>query len=180
VSDAPGDFTLNGISTAGLSRLTGRFRNATQSLHDRLLGIITEEVGLIADNARARMAELFKNPSIMQRSVGTSVEDGGTFIYGTVFAAGLPYLRIQEYGGTIMTPEIFPSTARALHFFANRSTGFRPGAEASTNEVFTKSTRAHPTRIPERSYMRYALAQRRAAIRARFAQAASDSMSPDA
>jgi hypothetical protein len=176
VSDAPGDFTIEGMDVRGMSRLQSRFANATKALHDKLLGIVTDEVAQIADNARARMAELFKNPSTMQAAVGTSVEDGGTFIYGSVFAAGLPYLRIQEFGGTIMTPEIFPSAARALHFFANRSALFRSGAEAATNEVFTKSTRAHPTRIPERSYMRYALAQRRASIRARFAQAAADSL----
>jgi hypothetical protein len=48
--------------------------------------------------------------------------------------------------------------------------------EAATNEVFTSHTKAHPTPIPERSYMRYALAQRRASIQSRFAQAATDSL----
>jgi hypothetical protein len=174
MSDAPGDFTIEGMEVRGQSRTVSRFRNATQSLHDKLLEIITDEVEQIADNARARMAELFKNPSQMQSAVSTAVEDGGTFIYGAVVASGLPYLGIHEYGGVIPTPDIFPVNAKALHFFTERAAFFTASKnEGPTGEVFAQHTRAHPTPIPERSYMRYALAQRRASIMSRFAAAAA-------
>jgi hypothetical protein len=174
MSDAPGDFTIEGMDVRGQSRTVSRFANATQALHDKLLGIITDEVGQVADNARARMAELFKNPSKMQAAVSTSVEDGGTFIYGAVTAAGLPYLAIHEYGGVIATPDIFPVNAMALHFFSERAAFFTASkSEGPTGEIFAMHTRAHPTPIPERSYMRYALAQRIASIRTRFAEAAA-------
>jgi hypothetical protein len=176
MSGAPGDFTLGGVSTQGLGRVVTRFERAARSLHDALLGIITEEVELIADNARQRMAELFKNPAKMQASIATSVEDGGSFIYGAITASGLPYLRIHEFGGMVQTPDIFPVNARVLHFFTPGAAFFRPEAKSATSEVFAKSTRAHPTVLPERSYLRYALQQRRSALRARFAQAVADSL----
>jgi hypothetical protein len=176
VSDSAGDFSIGEMDVRGMTRTTQRFENATRALHDAILGIITDEVGQVADNARARMGELFKNPGRMQAAISTSVEDGGSFIYGAITAFGLPYLAIQEYGGVVMTPEIFPVNARALHFFTDRAAFFRPEATAATGEVFAKSTRAHPTVLPERSYLRYALAQRRSAIRARFAQAATDAL----
>lgn len=177
MSDSVGDFTLETMSVRGMTRLQSTFRNATKALHDRLLGIVSEEVEIIGDLARARMAELFKNPGKMQASVGTRVEDGVTFIYASVIASGLPYLAIQEYGGAVMTPDIFPSSARALHFFTSGSAGFTGSrAQSVSNEVFTAHTRAHITVLPERSYMRYALAQRAGAIRARFAQAAAESL----
>lgn len=177
MSDAPGDFSISGMEVRGQSRIVSRFANATQALHDALLGIITDEVEQVADNARARMGELFKNPGKMQGAVSTSVEDGGTFIYGAITASGLPYLAIHEYGGVVMTPDIFPKNAQALHFFTPGAAFFTASkSEAATGEIFAKHTRAHPTPIPERSYMRYALAQRRASIRSRFAQAAADSL----
>lgn len=177
MSGSSGDFSLGGMNVRGMTRLQQSFQNATKALHDRLLGIVTEEVQEIADLARARMGELFKDPARMQASVDTLVQEGGTFIYGAIFASGLPYLQIQEYGGAVMTPDIFPTSASALHFFSDTSAGFTASrAFAASDEIFTRGTRAHLTVLPERSFMRYALAQRASAIRERFAQAAIDSI----
>lgn len=178
MSDSPGDFTLGGVSTQGLGRMVTRFERASRSLYDALLGIVTDEVEQVADNARARMAELFKNPAKMQAAIATSVEqgDGRSFIYGQVTASGLPYLRIHEFGGVVQTPEIFPVNARVLHFLTPGAAFFRPEAKSAANEVFAEHTRAHITTLPERSYLRYALQQRRSSIRARFAQAAADAL----
>jgi hypothetical protein len=176
MSDSPGDFTLGGVNLRGQTRLLRRFENATQALHDKLLGIIQSETDLIADLARVRMAELFKNPGVMQASVGTQVEDGGTFINGSVSAEGLPYLAIQEFGGVTSPHDIFPVNALALHFLTPGSAQFRPGAVSAINDVFAQVVHHPGSVIPERSYLRYALAQRRAAIIAAFTQAAADAL----
>lgn len=170
MSDAPGDFTTVSISLRGASKVLHRFRNATKELHDELLEIVTDEVERIADIARDRMEELFKDPGLMQSTVQTNVEDKVTEISGEVFASGLPYLAIHEFGGVIMTPEIFTS-ASVMHFFAPNYAYFTASRnKAASNEVFTRYTREHPTPIPERSYMRYAMAQRRSEIQRRFAE----------
>ncbi len=156
----------------GLDRITARFRNATKALHDRLLGIITDEVGQVETLARLRLAELFPNASRMQAALSTSVEDGGTVINGTVTASGLPYLRIHEYGGRTSPHDIFPVNARALNFFSDHAALFRAAATAGTQEVFAKSVHHPGSQMPERSYLRYALQQRRSAIRSAFADAA--------
>lgn len=176
MSDSPGDFTLGGVNLRGQTRLLRRFENATQALHDRLLGIIQSEVATIADLARARMGELFRNPGRMQASVSTSVEDGQTFIYGVVQASGLPFLAIQEYGGVTSPHDIFPVNAQALHFMTPHSTQLREGGMASINDVFTPVVHHPGSVLPERSYLRYALAQRRSAIHAAFTQAARESL----
>lgn len=183
MSDSPGDFTLGGVNLRGQTRLLQRFQNATKELHDKLLGIIQSETDLIADLARSRMAELFKNPGVMQASVATQVEDGGTFINGSVSAEGLPYLAIQEYGGVTSPHDIFPVNAQVLAFM---SQGFRPDGKgvgpvtfrnlAANNIMFAQGVHHPGSVLPERSYLRYALTQRRAAIRAAFAQAATDAL----
>lgn len=176
MSDAAGDFTLGPVNLRGQSRLMHRFENATQALHDKLLGIITTEVDTIADLARARMGELFHNPDRMQSSVSTSVEDGGNFIYGVVRASGLPFLAIQEYGGVTSPHDIFPVNAQALHFMTPHSTQLRPGGLAAISDVFTPVVHHPGSVLPERSYLRYALAQRRSAIRTAFARAAVETL----
>jgi hypothetical protein len=172
------DFSVGGMTVTGLAAVTGRFQGAARRLHDRLYDVMIEEGEQIAELARVRMGELFRNPSKMQASIRVqSADDIGSTSAVTevsISATGLPYLAIHEYGGTVMTPEIFPVNARVLHFFTPGWAGFSGSSskEAATNEVFTPHTAAHVTVIPERSYLRYALAQRRAAIREAFATAA--------
>ena len=78
-----------------------------------------------------------------------------------------PYLRIQEYGGVIHLPEIFPQGAQALHWLSPAKVGFSGAREQE--EVFARHAAAHDVTLPERSYLRAALAQRRSAIIAGFA-----------
>jgi hypothetical protein len=124
-------------------------------------------VELVRDTARENIARMFNNPARMQDSLSTRVEGSSQTLTGTVTASGLPYLAIHEYGGVIQTPEIFPVNALALHWISPAALGFSGGAK-SQEGVFAMHARAHPTRIPERSYLRAALAQRRRAIEAAF------------
>ena len=79
---------------------------------------------LVENQAKANVARLFNTPERMQDTLSPKVEDSGTTVTGTVTAAGRPYLRIQEYGGVIQTPEIFPRSAQALHWRAPRRWDF--------------------------------------------------------
>jgi hypothetical protein len=54
-----------------------------------------------------------------------------------------------------------------LHWLGPSALGFSGGAR-SQEDVFAMHTAAHATRLPERSYLRAALAQRRAEIIAGF------------
>jgi hypothetical protein len=74
----------------------------------------------------------------------------------------MPFPAIYEYRGTILTREIFPRNVEALHWLfpaALRFSGVR-----DQEGVFAKHASVHPTRIPEWSYLRAALAHRRREI----------------
>jgi phage gpG-like protein len=82
-----------------------------------------------------------------------------------VFADGsIPYARIQEYGGRIDMPEIAPDKAKALAFaYGGRM-------------VFAKHTAAHVVDIPQRSYLRSALAEFAPALLDELRKAARESL----
>jgi hypothetical protein len=155
------------VQTPGLAELIARFGRQPAEQHQRMVKVMHDATALVASQARANIFRLFNHPDKMQDTIDATVVDGTWEVTGTVTAAGLPYLRIQEFGGVIQTPEIFPRAAQALHWLSPASTGFS-GAGASAEGVFAMHTRAHETRIPERSYLRAALDQRRAEIIAAF------------
>lgn len=172
-----GDFAVRGLEVVGLATVKGRFQGAARRLHDRLYEVMNAEAEQIAQMARARMGELFRNPGQMQAAVGVNTADtidtGGALISFSVSASGLPYLAIHEYGGVINHPgsDLFQA------FAADRWAGFRTGATAGSDWIFTQHTNPHAIPMPERSYLRYALQQRKDALRDAFAGAAAFSFS---
>ena len=89
----------------------------------------------------------------LRASIQRAIDNQADAVIGRVFSDGtVKYARIHEYGGTIRIPDVYPVRAQALHFF----TGGK--------EVFAKHVRAHTVTMPERSFMRSALADRRDAI----------------
>lgn len=97
----------------------------------------------------------------LRRSITARVEDEPNGTRGIV-GTNLVYARIHEFGGVIHVPPMVPVRAKALHWIQDG------------RDVFAKSTRAHDVTMPERSYLRSALADRRdailAAIRATIAR----------
>jgi hypothetical protein len=176
------DFDVRGVAIQMLGKVRGDMQAGARVMRDKMSDILTSESEIIAGLARGRIAEMFKNPARMQAAIrAETVENigrSGAVVLATVTATGLPYLRIHEYGGVVMTPEIFPRAGGALRWLSPAYAQFKKGSTAATSEVFVKPgpTRAHPTPIPERSYLRYALQQRREAIRSQFAEAASESL----
>jgi hypothetical protein len=154
------------VQIAGLSELVDRFGRLPNVVQQDLVTTMREVTAMVEEQAKDNIARMFNNPGKMQGAVSSKVEAGPP-VTGTVSASGLPYLAIHEYGGVIQTPEIFPVNAKALHWLAPAMLGFSGGPKGQEG-VFAMHTAAHATHIPERSYMRAALAQRRAEIIAAF------------
>lgn len=82
--------------------------------------------------------------------------EGGNYLFRSGVGSGIGqgsqsvrYAAIHEFGGSIRVPEIVPTKARALRF----SIGGRT--------VFAKRVKAHTVNMPERSYIRSTLIERK-------------------
>lgn len=137
---------------------------------------VQEQTTILARTTRRNITRLFHNPEKMRSAIGWEVQEQGDEIIGTVDASGrisgviLPYMRIQEEGGTVDTPEIFPKDSRALLFFSGSHGGTLFDGKIELDKVYAQHTRAHETRIPQRSYLHTALEERREAILRAFDQ----------
>lgn len=169
------DFSLD--DGGGFELLAARFQGASRKIRNLMLDVMERECAEVLEVAKLRLAELFPNPARMQAALQTEVTIGsGNSVFGRVQATGLPYLAIHEYGGRTAPHDIFPVNAKVLHFFADHAADALHRPTANTQEVFADHV-SHPgSLMPERSYLRYALAQRRSALRAAFAEAAADSL----
>ncbi len=92
----------------------------------------------------------------LYNSITNEMIEDTTSIIGEVATRGVPYAAIHEYGGVIKHPG---------------SNKFQAWMGAA-GMVYTHFTRAHDIPIPERSYMRSALAEMRDSIVARLTNAA--------
>jgi hypothetical protein len=151
----------------GLAQLSARFAAAPGAQRQRTVAAMRRATALVQQQAADNIARLFNHPAKMQSALSTRVDDSGASVVGTITASGLPYLRAQEYGATIQLPDIFPVNASVLHWIAPAKLGFSGGPKGQA-DVFSMFASAHPVTLPERSYMRAALAQRRAEVIAEF------------
>jgi hypothetical protein len=162
------------ITNEGTHRLIARFDSMSDVVRQRIAGAMQSEVEALQQAALDRMSELFKNGGgAMRSSLSTSVYGDGSTVTGNLFAFGLPYLRIQEYGGVTRPHEILPRNASVLAFAMPGAAAFKSGS-TSGDTVFAKSVQHPGSRMPERSFLRYALETRRNAIRDAFQAAAWD------
>jgi phage gpG-like protein len=84
----------------------------------------------------------------LRRSIRAEVADDWRGVQARVFSdGGVPYARIQEYGGRIALPAIAAADAKALAFVYEGRL------------VFAKRAAAHVATIPERSFLRASLAE---------------------
>ncbi len=141
----------------------GRFSAMETHILAQTQAALTKETTALYNQVRTNISTRFKNPSLMQSAVGMRVRQAGPGFIGEVDASGeitgrrLPFMRIQEVGGTVKLPAIFPKNRQALWFTGAR----HPFASA----------RPHNVKIPARSYLVLALQQRQAAIAEAFRQA---------
>ncbi len=142
---------------------SGRFVKITDNMLNMTREVVAQQTYALASQVKGNIGATFKNPAAMQSAIGVDVRQRGSQWVGTIEARGeftgvhLPFMAIQEYGGVVQTPEIFPARARVLRFFGKGG-----------DKIFAKHTRPHPTRIPARSYLRTALESRQAEIAQAF------------
>lgn len=82
----------------------------------------------------------------LRQSIHSTVEKMPWGWLGQV-GTNVKYAGIHEYGGTIVLPVIYPVKKKALYFFIGGK------------EIFARRVRAHAIRMPERSFLRTALAE---------------------
>jgi phage gpG-like protein len=102
----------------------------------------------------------------LRRSIHSDVKVVGDTVVGRVFSSGdVPYADIQEFGGRTSPHDIFPVKAQALAFMQNGKM------------AFYKHVRHPGSKIPERSYLRSALADKRDHIVEEMTKAVEEGLS---
>lgn len=119
---------------------------------------LAQEAGRLSEELRAAVEHNLSGAVLQQRSgrlagsIALAVAQSGGAVTATI-DSDAPYAAIHEYGGTIPAREILPRNARALAF------PWRGRAR------FFKRVGLPPVRMPERSFMRSALAEMAPEIR---------------
>ena len=138
----------------------GRFQKIGENLLALTREAMVKTTDALRTQVRINIAGSFRNPNRMMSAVGSNVTQRGTQWIGEVDASGqftgtrLPYMRIQEYGGIVHLPDIFPKRKQALYF-------------TGASYPFAKAE-AHDVTIRGRSYLRAALIQRQQEIQNLF------------
>lgn len=122
-----------------------------------LRGTIIAMTKALATQVRVNLsgAVLNQRSGRLYSSIKSELVENPTTIYGVVGSYGVPYARIHEYGGVIKHPG---------------SSKFQAW-QGSGGWVYTHFTRPHDIPMPERSYLRSALAGMQEEIVARMTQA---------
>lgn len=143
------------INSNVAERLNGTRMRALQAIKDGVGEAMIKLARTIRDEKLT--GQVLKNRTgTLRRSIQEApVEEAPGSITGAVFQDNqtAPYGKAQEYGATIHLPEIVPVRRMAL---ANVESGWGPYRRA----------RAHDVTLPERSFMRSALNEQAADIRA--------------
>ncbi len=140
------------IGAAALSQaLAGRAAEFAQQLEARVRDNLSGAI------LNARSGRLLA-------SIASGMDDGGTEVSGFVTSTGVPYAKIQEYGGKTAAHEIVAVKAKALAF---AGTG---------GQVFAKSVHHPGSVIPAHAYLGRALADMQDAIEADLKQSVLDAL----
>lgn len=150
------------IDVRGWQSLATEIGNLAPRLNEDLTTTVTEQTlelqrHVVEDKLSGQV--LHVRSGNLRRSITAKVEGGDGSIRGIV-GTNLVYAAIHEFGGTVHVPAMRPIHAKALHWIGE-------GGE----DVFAMSTRPHTVNIPERSYLRSALADLRPAILAALRRA---------
>jgi len=150
-----------GLSLSGFDPLTARLGALPETLAERL----TQEVERLGGVLRDRVERNLSGDVLRQRSgrlaasIAVNVARSGLRASATV-DSDAPYAAIHEYGGTIPARTILPQSARALAF------------PWRGQQRFFKRVALPAVTLPERSFMRSALAETLPEIRAALEAAA--------
>jgi HK97 gp10 family phage protein len=151
-----------GATIEGLEVLAARL----EAMSGKLAAALGQEAARLGDELRAAVERNLGGGVLQQRSgrlaasIDVSVQRDGAAVSATV-GSDVPYAAIHEYGGMIPAREILPQSARALAF------------PWQGRPRFFKRVELPPVQMPERSFLRSALAEMAPEIRAALAAAVS-------
>lgn len=135
-----------------------------EAMPGKLVSALRQEAARLGDDLRAAVARNLSGGVLQQRtgrlagSIDVAVRQSGAAVSATL-GTDVPYAAIHEYGGVIPAHEILPRSARALAF------------PWQGRERFFKRVELPPVQMPERSFLRSALAEMEPEIRAAMAAA---------
>ena len=152
-------------SVNGLDALTARLGALPQTLAERLAAEVERLGGVLRDRVERNLsgAVLRQRSGRLAGSIAVDVERSGLGASATV-SSDAPYAAIHEYGGTIPAHTILPQNARALAF------------PWRGQQRFFKRVSLPAVAMPERSFMRSALAETAPEIRAALEAAAFEAV----
>ncbi|SNB60129.1 Bacteriophage HK97-gp10, putative tail-component [Rhodoblastus acidophilus] len=131
------------------------------ALPDGLRAALAEKIDALAQDLLAQVVDVNLSGAVLNARSGAlrnsiqlrNQDQGASLGVAVVADGGAPYAAIQEYGGKTAAHEIVPDKATVLAFIAG-------GKQAFARRVH------HPgSEIPERSYLRSALAEKSAEIK---------------
>jgi len=151
------EFTISGDGQvlAGLVRAEG---DAISRVHDSIARQTLELVRHVKENKLTGQV-LKVRTGTLRRSVAHTISSSSSSVTGTV-STPLVYAPIHEFGGTIPARIIAAKRAQALKFSVGGKTLFR------------RAVSIPAVKMPERSFLRSALEDRKAAIEADLQRAA--------
>jgi phage gpG-like protein len=153
------------VSTGGLDTVTARLAALPETVAARL----EQEVRRLAGVLRGRIERNLSGRVLQRRSgalaasIAVDVARSGLSVAATA-GSDSPYAAIHEYGGVIPARTILPKNARALAF------------PWQGRQRFFKRVQIAAAAMPERSFLRTALAETEPEIRAALEAAARAAM----
>ncbi len=134
------------------------------ALRQALLGELAELSAALVARVQAKLSgeSLAVRSGRLRDSVVADTGESASGLFARLVVAGVPYAVIHEFGGTTAAHEIAARKAQALHFVS--------GGKG----VFARRVDHPGSRMPERSYLRVALAEMEGEILSRAHAAVAD------
>ncbi|HVH81897.1 MAG TPA: phage virion morphogenesis protein [Stellaceae bacterium] len=147
-------------STAAIDALAGRVGALPQTIAARLAQEVERFGGVLRDRVERNLSGqvLQQRSGRLAGSIAVAVERAGPGVTAKV-SSDSPYAAIHEYGGVIPARTVLPQSARALAF------------PWRGRQRFFKRVQLPAVTMPERSFMRSALAETMPEIEAAIAAA---------
>lgn len=147
---------LFNVQLVGDTELVAKLRDLGPGLIEALSRKVTElrlmlEAYIKTEKLSGQV--LNRRTSALFRSINGETIREAMAVWGRVFSAGdVKYAAIHEFGGTIPAHKVEASKAEALHFVLGGK------------DIFVKSVQIPEVHMPERSYMRSGLSDKRTII----------------
>jgi phage gpG-like protein len=160
----------------GSAEVSAKFARAGATVHDQVYRAVQEMGFRLLTHVKADKLSgqvLNVRTGRLRRSINMRMSDGLDGIYAAV-GTNVVYARPNEFGAVTSPHEIVAKNAKALAFIMGVSQG--AGGVGPGQMMFRKSVHHPGSKIPERSFLRSALADMRGEILDRIQQALNQAL----